>query len=129
GEWGGGGDPADDPGPPGGEPIVGDRLRPRLENRVVAAPRTPPDLLVRCVVLGRELRVGDRGDGHPASPPAPPPRPSGTGGAPPRMRCTISITRNGFPVTLPNPSASIRYSARSSLTSWPLFISGTSTRS
>src|SRR5437773_1721305 len=106
---------------------VGARLLHRLQNRVIAAARTPPDFLVRGVIFGRELRVGDRGDGHPASPPNP--LPSEGGGAPPRIRCTISVTRKGLPVTLLNPSASTRYSALSSFTSCPLFISGTSTRS
>src|SRR5438477_8952834 len=109
------------------ESYVRARLLHRFENCVVAAARTPADLLVRGIIFGRELRVADRGDGHPASPPNP--LPSEGGGAPPRMRCTISVTRNGFPVTLLNPSAGIRYSARSNFTSWPLFISGTSTRS
>src|SRR5260370_19600182 len=84
----------------------------RLQDRVITAPRAPADLLIRRIVLGRKLRVGDRGDGHRF-----------------RIACAISVTRNGLPVTFGSDSAGIRYSARSNFTSWPLFISGTSTRS
>src|SRR5207253_10416832 len=36
----------------------------RLEHRVVPTAGAPPDLLIRRVVLGGELRVGDRRDRH-----------------------------------------------------------------
>src|SRR2546426_752597 len=47
---------------PGAEVRQG--LLDRLEDRIVPAPGAPPNLLVRRVVLGGELRVGDRGDRH-----------------------------------------------------------------
>src|SRR2546422_5071641 len=40
------------------------RFLDRLEDRVVPTAGAPPDLLIRRVVLGGELRVGDRRDRH-----------------------------------------------------------------
>src|SRR6266480_2739503 len=68
---------------------LGARLLYRLEDRVVAAARTPADFLVRGVVLGRELGVADGGDGHTIF----------------LIACAISVTRNGLPVTFPSGSA------------------------
>src|SRR5207244_85155 len=84
-----------------------------LENRVVPAAWTPPDLLVRGVILGCELGVGDGRDRHILA----------------RIAAESSATLKGFPSTLFNPSAGTRYAARKSCTSCPVFISGTSTRS
>src|SRR6185503_1167498 len=106
-------DPTDEYGALAHESHVGARLLHRLEDRVVAAAGTPADFLVRGVILGGELRVGDRGDRHTIF----------------LIACAISVTRKGLPVTFGSDSAGTRYSARSSFTSWPLFISGTSTRS
>jgi hypothetical protein len=43
------------------------------------------------------------------------------------IACSTSPARNGIPRTRLNPVASTRNSARTSLTSWPRLISGTST--
>src|SRR6202012_1270390 len=89
------------------------------ENGVVAAARTPADLLVAGPVL-----AGGDGD-------------CGGGGAvglahdcPPSsavMAASISPTRNGTPCILDMVWASTRYSARRIRLSWPRFTSGTST--
>src|SRR2546426_8014276 len=74
-----------------------------LQDRVIATPRTPANFLVRGVVLGSELSVGDRGNRHVIF----------------LIACAISVTRNGLPVTFDSPSAGIKYSALSSFTSCP----------
>src|SRR5205085_6522200 len=95
------------------ESHLGARLLYRFEDRVVAAARTPADFLVGRVVFRRELGVSDRRNRHAIF----------------LIAWAISVTRNGLPVTFGNDSAGTRYSARSSFTSCPLFISATSTRS
>src|SRR5439155_1533115 len=82
---------------------VGEGLLHGLEDRVVAAPRTPAHLLVGGVILGLQLAVGDGDDGHFACS---------------RIAAPSSATWNGFPAILLNPLASTRYAARSSCTSW-----------
>ncbi len=88
---------------------IGERLLHGLENGVVAAARTPAHFLVGRVVLGREARRLDRRNHA-------------------RIASRIVATLNGLPVTWLSPSTGSKYAARSSCTSWPLFISGTSTR-
>src|SRR5262249_49765055 len=97
---------------------VGHRLLYRGENRVVAASRAPPHVLARLeVLLGIASGLGG-------------PRSTGTHTLLP-MSCAIasliSSDASGRPRTRLNPTASTRYSARSTRTSWPLLISGTST--
>src|SRR5439155_5735765 len=91
-------------------PYLRHRLVHRLEDRIVPAAGAPAHFLVGRVILGLELGVGDRRDGH-------------------RIASAISETLNGFPCTLLSASAGTRYVARNSCTSWPLFSSGTRTRS
>src|SRR5713226_2088026 len=98
---------------------VGHRLLRRRQDRVVPAAGAPADVLVGLEVLlrvlGRFLRVG-------------------AARAHTRlswswvMASWISSLASGSPRTRLKPTASTRYSARSTRTSWPLLISGTSTR-
>src|SRR5260370_7093356 len=113
-EAGRGADAGDEPGAVPGDAQLSEHLVHRLEDGVVAAAGAPPDLLVRGIVFGLELGVGDSRDGH--------------GVRPPRIACTISATLNGLPSTLESASAGTRYAARKSWTSWPALRSRTRTR-
>src|SRR5690606_24337426 len=98
---------------------VGAGLLHRLQDRVVAAAGAPAHLLVAGVVLRLRvelLRGRDNVHGfHPSSAA--------------RIAVSSSTILNGLPETFDRLSARSRYCARSSVTSWPLFISGTSTLS
>src|SRR3989441_12272179 len=63
-----------------------------LEDRVVPAAGAPPDLLVRGIILGAELGVGDGRDRHILA----------------RIAAESSATLKGFPSTLFSPSAGTR---------------------
>src|SRR5690606_33751936 len=82
----------------------------RLENGVVTASRAPAHLLVGGIVLGRQHRGGH-----------------GVASRRARIAAVSSPILNGLPVTLFKPSAGMRKVLRSIVTSWPVFISGTST--
>src|SRR5207249_10882949 len=91
----------------------------RRQDGIVAAPGTPPNLLVAGeVLLGQggalTVPVPVRLDGH---------RYSSL-----RIASSISWAKNGCPWTFDTETASTRNSARRIFTSWPRFISGTSTR-
>src|SRR5205814_50703 len=90
------------------------------EDGVVAAPRAPADVLIRFEIL---LRVfGRRRGRRPGSLGAHALLPSNW-----LMSSKISSLASGSPRTRLKPTASTRYSARSTRTSWPLLISGTIT--
>src|SRR3989454_2212974 len=94
------------------------RLLHRGEDRVVPAARAPPDVLVGLEVLlrvlGCFLRLG-AARAHVGLPTSW------------LMASRISSLASGRPRMRLKPTASTRYSARSTRTSWPLLISGTST--
>ncbi len=92
-----------------GDAEVGEHRLHGGEDRVVAAPRAPADLLVGLEVLAGQ--DGQRGGHRTAS----------------SIIASTSDTLNGLPWILLNPCASIRYFARSTHTSCPMFISGTTT--
>src|SRR5215510_3831989 len=99
-----------------GNPQVGHRFLDRRQDGVVAAARAPAHVLIRLEVLLRVLR---RFLGL-----------ARTHALLPRswlMASWISSEASGRPRTRLKPTASTRYSARSTRTSWPLLISGTST--
>src|SRR5262249_53175409 len=87
-----------------------DRLHGR-QDRVVPAAGAPAYLLVGLEIL---LRVDGQGRGHDCF------RTSS-------IFASISASLNGLPWILLKPSASARYFARSTNTSCPMFISGTTT--
>src|SRR5262245_32525370 len=109
-------DPGDEDDVLLGNTEIRHRLLDRGQDRVVAAARTPPHVLVRLEVLLRVLR---RFLGL-----------ARTHALLPRswlMASWISSEASGRPRTRLKPTASTRYSARSTRTSWPLLISGTIT--
>src|SRR5207247_4683868 len=81
----------------------------RGEDRVIAAAGAPPDLLVGLEVL---LGLDGQAGGHRVIS---------------SILASISDCLNGLPWILLKPSASTRYFARSSHSSCPMFISGTTT--
>src|SRR5215467_4694107 len=92
------------------------RLLNGRQDRVVSAARAPANVLV-----GLEIRLGiPRGFFGVARTHAVPPRSW-------LMASRISSDASGSPRTRLKPTASTRYSARSTRTSWPLLISGTRT--
>src|SRR6058998_3294846 len=97
---------------------VGHRLLHRGEDRVVSAPGAPPDVLIGLEVFlrvpGRFLRRGTA-------------RAHALLSTSWLMASRISSLASGRPRTRLKPTASTRYSARRTRTSWPLLISGTST--
>ena len=96
-----------------------------LDDRIIAAARAPAHFLGGSVVGGSQgaggsgRGCGGRGHGH--------------GGASQASACwiaaSISAMRKGRPETLLKDLASTRYWSRSSVLSWPVFISGTRMRS
>src|SRR5437879_1005823 len=104
---------------------LGQDLLDLRQDGVVAATRTPADVLVGDEVLLARLLVGCTGYTHGCS------SVTLSSSVVPfrsrRQRLTISETLKGRPWILLKPTASTRYSARISRTSWPRFISGTST--
>src|SRR2546422_4132758 len=101
-----------------GDAEVRHRLLHRREDRVVPAPGAPPDVLIGLEVLlrvpGRFLRRGTA-------------RAHALLSTSWLMASRISSLASGRPRTRLKPTASTRYSARRTRTSWPLLISGTST--
>src|SRR3990170_1049143 len=95
------------------------RLLHRAQDGVVPTAPAPPHVLVGLEVLLGVLRHGSRG-----------PRDNAHCFASRSwlMASRISWLASGMPRTRLNPTASTRYSARRTRTSWPLLISGTSTR-
>src|SRR5207245_2110124 len=103
------------------------------QDGVVPAAGAPAHFLIRDEVFFRVLRLVSRGRAHRnylstarsgvtfAVLPAGPVSSS--------IFAVISTTLKGLPWILLRPTASTRYSARRSLSSWPLLSSGTSTRS
>src|SRR4029453_15678627 len=105
-------DPGDEDDVLLGNAQVGHRLLDRGEDGVVAAAGAPPHVLVRLEVLLRVLRRFLRL--------------ARTHALPPRswlMASWISSEASGRPRTRLKPTASTRYSPRSTRTSWPLLIS------
>src|SRR6266508_544197 len=95
------------------------RLLDRAQDGVVPAARAPAHVLVGLEVLLGVLRHSSRGardDAH------------GFASRSWLMASRISWLASGMPRTRLKPTASTRYSARRTRTSWPLLISGTSTR-
>src|SRR5207237_8013445 len=103
-----------------GDAEIGHRLLHRAQDRVVAASRAPAHVLIGLEVLLGVLRRRRRrrprvGRAHCRSPSSW------------LMVSRISSEASGSPRTRLNPTASTRYSARSTRTSCPLLISGTRT--
>src|SRR5690606_31982285 len=105
-------DPRDEDDGLAGAAQLGQHLLHRGENGVVAAPRAAAALLVRLEILAREPNDGGRFHESSSS-----------------MRSTSSVTWKGLPWTLLIPFASTRYRLRRMVRSWPMFSSGTTTRS
>src|SRR5690606_37349379 len=84
----------------------------RLQDRIVAAAGAPAHFLIGLPILERGLvaRLGEGGNvGHASIP---------------SMAASISAMRKGWPEILLRDLASTRYWSRSTVLSWPVFISG-----
>src|SRR5690606_19202250 len=147
-------DAADEHGPGRIGTDLRQRALHRLEDRVVAAARAPADLLVRFPVLeggldgghvvhGFTSLCGERCSGR-SEPSSWPDSGSGSwpgsaGTSPPSLfgipsknlaiAASSSAIEKGWPLVLVRLSASISSWSRSTVLNWPVFISGTSTRS
>src|SRR5258706_8338279 len=96
---------------------VGQRASDGLQHGVVAATGAPAHFL-----RGREILLPQL-CAHARSPRTA--RTAGLAASRPRIFCTSSLIMNGWPVTLLNWIVSTPSLSRSSVASWPMFISGT----